>query len=334
MQKKKPRVAVFYGGGLDNRDLSLATGEWFLEHMPRAQYDVIPVHVTAQRQWQVPLGSLPRQGGVNRVLEMLMAAVPVMPPAQALPRLLSREPDVFFTLLREAGGDDGAMQMLANTVGISAVGSPPVTCAVTSDKRACARAIEPVAMSPFTIPAEQATWSDFGEPVFVKRASAEGSTGVVRIEDGHEFENIRERRSDQLVQEARLGQELTVTVYQDAEGNIRGLPPTTIIPVKATYFDALAKRRSGRVKLVATDTHNTVSRRAMQLAQDIYELLHCRGVVTIDMIAHPHGIDVLEVNTVPVAGAHAPLASQLESAGVQPNQFIDSVIRESVARGV
>lgn len=329
----KPRVAVVYGGANDNRDLSLETGRWVLEHIPKAHYEVIPVHVTGQGGWQVPLGSLPITSHVSRVLEMLFASVPVLPAAQALPRLLSREPDALFTVLRGAGGDDGAMQSLAQTVGISAVGSPPATCAVTSDKRTCARAIEPVAMSPFSIPAHQATWSDFGRPVFVKQTSTEGSVGVSRVETAQEFEKVSERK-DAIVQEARAGHELSVTVYQDMGGAIRVLPPTSVIPVKAAYFDALAKRRAGRVKLVAADTRNAVVKKAMQLAQDIYELLNCRGVVQIDMIAHAHGIDILEVNTVPTAGVASPLVQQLSSFRLHPSQFLDSVIRESVANPV
>ncbi|MEK7556494.1 MAG: hypothetical protein AAB538_00785, partial [Patescibacteria group bacterium] len=98
MTKRKPRIAVFFGGEANTRDLSLETGRAVSTYMPRSQYDVIPVHVNEQGEWQVPLGSLPASGSAERAMEMLQAAVPALSPAQALPRLLSREPDAFFTL--------------------------------------------------------------------------------------------------------------------------------------------------------------------------------------------------------------------------------------------
>lgn len=341
--KRKPRVAVFYGGGQDNRDLSYATGTWVCEHLPRSRYDVIPVHVTADARWQVPLGSLPRQGGVNRVMEMLAGAVPILPRARALPRLLDREPDVLMTLVRGAGGDDGAIQGLANTVGVAAVGPTPAVCVTTADKQACARAIETIALSPFAIPVAQTTptaeameavLEQLPPPFFVKPRATEGSVGVSRIEnEGQLAAALATARvqGDALVQETPDGRELSITVYDDEEGRIHVLPPTLIHPLRAKFFDSLAKRRAGRVKLMSGGNDATVQA-AAEIARAVYEQLQARGALQIDMLAHNDGIDVLEVNTVPVASAHTPLIHQLNEAGVTPTQFVDGLVRRALER--
>lgn len=339
MTRRKPRIAVFFGGDPSTRDLSLETGHWASEHIPRSQYDVIPVHVNEQQQWQVPLGSLPQTGSMSRALEMLQAAVPALSPAQALPRLLSRSPDVFFTLLRGKGGDDGRIQTLAETVGVVAVGSGPLTCVTTADKQACARAVEAIALTPFAVPISQAAQAleaaadireDFTFPLFVKPKAAEGSTGISRVERPEDLPaaiETAQEAGDILIQEEQRGTELSVTVFEDAAGRIRVLPPTIVQPMAATYFDSLAKRRAGRVKLLTAEADEPMTARAMEIAHDVYTALTCRGVVTIDMVAHDGDIDVLEVNTVPTATAHTPLLHQLKAAGIHPSQFVDSVVR-------
>lgn len=340
MTKRKPRVAVFFGGSADNQDLSVETGRWMFEHMPRTTYEVVPVHVTDEGAWQVPLGSLPGSGDALRAVDMLQAAVPALPPAQALPRLLERGVDIVFPVLRGAGGDDGGLAAVAEMMGLSTVGSPPATCVITADKHACAQAIEAMALSPLSltirqhdIPEEAAASAQrfFSGPVFVKPNATEGSLGVHLAE--HEDELIAairqaQRHGNSLVQQARAGEEVTVTVYTDEEGHRRVLPATVVTPLKAKFFDALAKRRGGRVALSTGDLHQ-----ARQLALDIYEHLRCQGVVSVDMIvAEGGGIDVLEVNTIPAAGPHLPLPHQLRAAGQTASQFLDSVIRGSLER--
>lgn len=341
--KRKPRVAVFYGGAFDNRDLSLATGQWMCEYVPRSVYEVIPIHVTPDGRWQVPLGSLPANGHVGRVMNMLSEAVPALPRSQAVARLLAREPDVMMTLLRGAGGDDGTIQSLAGAVGVAAVGPTPAVCVTTADKQACARAIESIALSPVALPvprtmtAQEATYTireQLPPPLFVKPRATEGSVGVSRVEslgDLSDAIQAAQREGDVLVQEAPTGTELSVTVYEDEMGAIRVLPPTVIQPVKAKFFDALAKRRPGRVRLEQRVPSDPLVRSAREIAAAVYEQLQAHGVVQIDMVAHDGGIDVLEVNTVPVATPHTPLLSQLHAGHVAPTQFVDGLVRRALA---
>lgn len=343
MSKQKPKVAVFFGGSQDNYDLSLETGRWVSQHLPRKKFEVIPVHVTHSGDWQVPLGSLPESGPTERVLDMFQTAIPSLPTAKALPRLLSREPDVFFTVVRGKGGDDGSMQTLAETVGTRAVGPSAAVCLTTSNKKTCAVALEPLALAPFgvtipqSLPAAEAAVrvaSDFETAVFIKPVTAEGSTGIRRIERAVELPEaiaVAQAHGDVLVQEARSGQELSVTVFRDDEGKVRVLPPTGITSHKTAFFDSLAKRKPGRVQFHSLDPSETLAKRATDLGKDIYTMLHARGMLTIDMIAHGDALDVLEVNTVPVSGEASPLFHQLKAAGVHPSVFVDSLVSQALA---
>lgn len=342
MARRKPRVAVFFGGSPDNYDLSYDTGRWVSEYLPRSTYDVIPIHVTPAGAWQVPLGNLPHHGGVGRALEMLQAALPALSVRQGAARLFAREPDVLFTVLRGKGGDDGALQQLAETMEAAAVGPSPAVCLTTANKNLCAQALEPLVLAPFSItlpkssaPMEAAAVAadTFSAPVFVKPASSEGSTGVTRIEQAAQLPAAiaaLQRRGDVLVQEAKDGTEISVTVYEDESGQTRTLPPVEVHPVKAQFFDSLAKRRAGRVSVTAGDAKSSLMRRAGQLARDIYESLSAKGALTIDLIAHGNDLDLLEVNTVPVAAGQAPLLVQLAAAGTHPTQFVDSLVRAAL----
>jgi D-alanine-D-alanine ligase len=174
----------------------------------------------------------------------------------------------------------------------------------------------------------------FSSPVFVKPASAEGSVGVRRIEQAAELPAAIaavQGSGDVLVQEARDGTEISVTVYQDEMGTTHALPPVEVHPIQASFFDSLAKRRAGRVAFRPGDTKNSLMKRAVQLARDIYHSLSAKGALTIDMIAHGNDLDLLEVNTVPVAGGQAPLTAQLSAAGDHPTLFVDSLVRNALA---
>ena len=341
--KKKPRVAVFFGGTDANRDLSYSTGLWLANSMPRETYDVTPVHVTNKGNWQVPLGALPRQGDVTQVVGKLFEAVPARSPAKAIERLFARDIDALWSVVRGRGGDDGAMAQFGETLKIPVISSPAETCVLTGNKQVCAGAIRNIALGPITATVGQnEEAAEVGEslrnqmaaPLFVKPVNAEGSAGVYRVEVFGELEGaIRgaQRHGDVLIQEVRAGTEVSVSVYEDA-GGIHALPPTAIVPTRAAFFDSLAKRRAGRVEMKTLDSlESRLAQEVQAVAREIFEALNCRGIVTIDMVVRDDGIEVLEVNTVPTMNAHSPLYHQLRSSGVYPARFVDSIVRRAMS---
>ncbi|MGH7930501.1 MAG: ATP-grasp domain-containing protein, partial [Candidatus Binatia bacterium] len=174
---------------------------------------------------------------------------------------------------------------------------------------------------------------EFMPPFFVKPAAEEGSWGIEMIENLDDLQStlkVALSNHDILVQEYLPGQEVAVTLFKDSKDKLHALPATLVVPQKAAFYDHLSKRIPGRAVLHTPDRHNTVSEEAEAIARGVYEELGCEGIVTVDMIAGDHLMDVLEINTIPSFGGISPLVHQLRAAGYHPSQILDEYIRASI----
>lgn len=346
MAQTKPRIAVFFGGETESYDLSQETGYWVCNYLPRSAYDITPVRVQPDGTWQVPLGGLPRQGPVDRILTMLFRSVRALPPAQALERLLRQPLAAMLTVVRGRGGDDGALVTLGRTLHIPAAGSPSATCQQTFDKHVCADRTVAVASTPLqhffrantpedTIAAHVQAHLPF--PMFVKPVSEEASIGVEEITDSDALMPAIRRaktKGDLLIQERAPGSELNITLYQDARGTTHMLPPTVVVPQRAAFYDQLAKRQPGRVLLHTPDTaSNPLLWEAETIARDVYDQLGCEGYASFDLMAGDRGVELLEVNTIPTLTRLTPLKHQLKAAGMHPTAFVDTLVAHTLQRG-
>lgn len=337
----KPRVAVFFGGQPGTRDLSQETGYWMCQYIPRSRYEVTPIHVTAQGDWQVPLGNLPEQGQVDRALSMLFKAVRPTSPRQGLERLLGRPVDAIMTSLRGHGGDDGSLHQVGQMVGIPVVGSPASTCHMTSNKSACHHLVENIVRGPSTAVYQQRLYppedvaslarTEFMPPFFVKPVNGEGSVGVEEIHSVDELLPALKRGlayGDVLLQERLAGKEVSVSLMEDEDHQIHTLPPTVILPHNNTFYDYFAKRRAGRVTLhTTTITDDPSLKAAVEAAQSLYAVLGCQGLTSFDlMVTDDHEAHLLEVNTVPTINAFTPLQQQLNAANLHPSLLLDRLL--------
>ncbi|MBI3250604.1 MAG: ATP-grasp domain-containing protein [Candidatus Andersenbacteria bacterium] len=337
----RPRIAVFYGGEAANHDLSMETGTWVCQYVPRGEYDITPIEVTSQGKWKVPLGNLPRSGSVTTTLKRLSEAVKPVIPAEGINRLLSRPIDGVVTVVRGHGGDDGALHSFGSLINAAVAGSPLAACQQTSDKYAFNQSVSDIVNTPYTqrfskkmsvdsIVSE--IQEDFLPPLFLKPATQEGSFGIEHVESPHQLKAAVSRivtTSDLIAQEALPGTEYAVSVAQDERGKIHTLPSVAVHPTKASFYDHLAKRRDGRVQLHTAD-HSPITEELEEIAQEIYEELGCRGVVTMDFVVNGDDISILEANTVPTLSSHTPLVQQLKAGGLHPSILLGNTIRRSL----
>ncbi len=335
----RPRIVVFMGGQAEHANTSHESGSWVCQYIPRSKYDVTPVSVTHDGQWKVPMGSLPKSGDTARTIDMLFAATAPQDPKKAMERVLHKPVDSIITLMRGKGGDDGAMHALGDVLGIRVAGSGHHTSQRAYNKHHFAHAVSDIVPTPYAKIVRHTDlqedlaediWSEFIPPFFIKPVHGSGSHGVIRIMQLEELQqalaNAQEEKRDILVQEYRPGLELSVTIYSDRSGALRALPPTVITPKLASFYDYHEKQRNAGAQfhnVHATDSFLT--QQAQAIAQEVYESMDCKGIATVDMIAHDGAVDVLELNTIPSFHTSSPIHHQLRQASMHPEQLLHSL---------
>jgi D-alanine-D-alanine ligase len=345
MRNRKPHLAVFFGGQTGSQDLSEESGYWACQYIPRSLYQVTPIRVAPDGRWQVPLGSLPQQGPIQRMMTKMFEAVPIVSATKGLERLLRRPVDLLLTLVRGVGGDDGSLQGVGRTLSIPVIGSSLPVCQQTSDKFTCAQRVSGIITSPETQRFKQGADSEhiveavrrlYVPPLFVKPVYEEASVGVEEVNSIDEL-GAAVRRAQQagdvIVQKKALGTEMTVTLFNDQRGQIQALPPTVIVPQKVSFYDHLAKRRAGRVALnTQAVRNNAILKRVQAVARDIYEDVGCDGIVSFDVNVDGADIKLLEINTVPTLTTLTPLFQQLKIGRVHPTTLFEQQIARSLER--
>lgn len=344
MRGKKPHVAIFFGGEAGSHDLSSETGEKVCYYLPRTNYRITPVRITPQGKWQVPLGSLPQQGPVKKIMRNLFKAVRAVSPKKGLERLLKTPVNALMTVVRGRGGDDGALHGLGGALGIPVVGSPVYACQQTNDKHVCGRRLEDIVSAPvyhryrgkgnLADIVEEAR-EIFVPPLFVKPCQQEGSWGVTEVTNRDELApavKTAQQYGDILIQQRSPGTELTITLFDDERGKVHKLPSVVVVPQRTTtFYDHLAKRRAGRVLLHTPHQEiSPVLEEVESVARDVYDELDCSGPVSFDVVADEDTAELLDVNTIPTLTTLTPLMRQLKTAGIHPGTLFDSLIRRSL----
>lgn len=343
MRGKRPRVAIFFGGQGENNDLSEETGYWMCQYVSRAKYDVAPVRVLNDGRWQVPMGGLPRYGRVDQMMHHLFGALPVVSPQEGLARLTNDRVDSLMTVMRGAGGDDGALHGLGKILAVPVVGSPLPAYHQTSDKYLTGQALTGLAEVPPTVRYRSdedpesivdSIRESFFPPVFVKPVREEGSVGIEEVNNLDELQAAIKRaqkRGDLIIQKKALGEELNLTLMEDGRGNLVTLPTTKIRPVSASYYDSFAKRRAGRVAFEnQSDEQSAAVKQAEEIARESYKKLGCRETASFDMVLEGEKAQLLEVNLIPTLSRFTPWGQQLANGRYNPTEVLDWMIRRSL----
>ncbi len=343
MKPRKPHIVVFFGGEAESRDLSAETGYWVCQYMPREAYDITPVHVGADGRWQVPLGSLPRSGSITTMMDYLYRGLEALSPMKALERLSQRPVSAFFSVLRGKGGDDGGLHSMGHLLDVRVVGSPALACQQTHNKRLSHTLLRDMASVPSAnfygsaAPVEDIVadvTNSLSFPLFIKPVIQEGSAGCEYVATPEELPAAIARAQqfgEIMVQERARGAELSLSLIDTGRNHPLALPPTVIVPRHATYYDYAAKRRPGRVNLHTADTeNNSLLLEAEAIARDVWEQLGCEGYASFDFVADDTTIDLLEVNTIPVASNATPLVQQLVAGKVNPSVWLESLVKRSL----
>jgi len=170
-------------------------------------------------------------------------------------------------------------------------------------------------------------------PVFVKPNNGGSSIGMSKVnqpsdEIGAAIEKAFKEDDQVLVEEFISGREFTIGVFK-SKGKIIPLPITEIIS-KKEFFDYEAKYEGASEEITPAQVDAAVAEKIRTVAQKIYSVFNCKGIVRIDFIykeseGEPY---MLEINTVPGQSAASLVPQQVAAMGWTLKEFYSALIEE------
>ncbi|GAA1557593.1 D-alanine--D-alanine ligase family protein [Kribbella hippodromi] len=216
-EKRKPRVAVVFGGRSSEHAISCVTAANVLQVIDRDKYDVVPVGISTSGHWVLESGDPERLSITDGKLpEVDVTALPVLFGANR--ELVISEPeqvpstlgqvDVVFPLLHGPWGEDGTIQGLLEMSDIRYVGSGVLASAVGMDKHHMKVVFQGAGLdvTPYVLIRDRDWIRDpeacrtavdaLGYPVFVKPCRGGSSLGISKVNSLAELDDaIAEARA-------------------------------------------------------------------------------------------------------------------------------------------
>ncbi|HQR28139.1 MAG TPA: D-alanine--D-alanine ligase family protein [Nocardioides sp.] len=365
--KRKPRVAVVFGGRSSEHAISCVTAGSVLQAIDREKYDVVPVGIATDGRWvleseeperlridshdrlpSVDAGrasvALARDGGGAE----LVVSEPSRPP-----RTLG-EVDVVFPLLHGPWGEDGTIQGMLEMAGVRYVGAGVLASAVSMDKGymkvVLAAAGLPV-LPWVTLTRRQweedpqgcrARVADLGYPLFAKPARGGSSIGISKVHDAAELDAAVEeaQRHDPkvLLEVAAEGaREVECGVLQGLDGAPEASVPAEIrIGGDHEFYDFAAKylpEEHTELDVPAVLAAG-VAERLQDLAARAFEAVGCEGLARIDFFVMPDGTVVVnEINTMPGFTPTSMFPRMWAASGLDYPALVDRLLQLALARG-
>ncbi len=240
--------------------------------------------------------------------------------ADLLGRLAEESPDLVWSLLHGASGEDGSVRDVLDVVGVPYVGADATACRRAFDKPT---ANDLVAADGLAVPASvslphslfrelgaaavlDALVARLGLPLVVKPARGGSALGVTVCDDRADLPRAMvdcfAYGDTALVQRAVRGREIAVSVIDTGAGPA-ALPAVEVVPAGAAY-DYQARYTAGATEYFAPARLAPALRaRVEQVAVQVHRALGLRDVSRTDLVLEGEGDDAvawfLEVNVAP-----------------------------------
>ncbi|MEJ7630235.1 MAG: D-alanine--D-alanine ligase family protein [Nocardioidaceae bacterium] len=363
--KRKPRVAVVFGGRSSEHAVSCATAASVLSVIDKDAYDVVPIGITVEGKWVLESDEPERlalaAGHIPKVDASASAVALSADPSRRdlvvnepgeTPRALG-EVDVVFPLLHGPWGEDGTIQGLFEMSGVRYVGSGVLASAVAMDKHytkmlLAAHAI-PTTSYVVILPREwerdaalsREAVEALGYPVFVKPARAGSSLGISKVTTRDDLDDAvaHARRYDPkvLVEPAvQGGRELECGILQRPDGDADASAVAEITGYGShEFYDFEAKYlgEEGVTLEVPADLRDEVRDEVQRVAVAAFEALGCEGLARVDFFLQRDGrLLVNEVNTMPGFTPASMYPRMWAESGVDYGQLVDRLLTLAMSR--
>lgn len=368
-QRRKPRVAVVFGGRSSEHAISVVTAGAVLRSIDRTKYDVLPIGITTDGRWALTADEPDRMGIADRKLpnveeladstqgDVVLSVDPgnreVLYSEQgSVPKALG-EVDVVFPVLHGPYGEDGTLQGLLELSGVPYVGAGVLASAVGQDKEYMKRVFLSYGLpvGPYEVirPRE---WqldpsgarkkivdfaAEHGWPIFVKPARGGSSMGITKVDafDGLEDAIEEAQRHDPkiLVESLLRGREIECGVLEFEDGP-RASVPAEIPPVTShEFYDFEAKYIDAATGLVPAPLTEEQTAEVQRLAVAAFDAVSCEGLVRADFfLTEDGGFVINEINTMPGFTPISMYPRMWQASGVGYPELIDRLIGAALRR--
>ena len=298
-------VAVLYGGESSEREVSLVSGKAVLDAFGRLGLDVIP-------------------------LDVKTAELPA-----ALARHKIRH---CFIALHGGAGENGQVQALLQSLGITYTGSGVLGCAIGMDKHRTKLLWKGAGISTaeFVVIDQNSRWDAvsavLGSKMMMKPSNEGSSIGMSIVDSEPSFieaVNVAHRYDTDVIAEKWIsGAEYTVAILGDEALPIIGLKTNN------RFYDYEAKYISNDTKYICPcGLSENEEIEVRQMALKAFQLLGCSGWGRVDVMRDSDGVFyLLEANTVPGMTSHSLVPMAAAAKGLDFNDLVASIFNHSLQK--
>jgi D-alanine-D-alanine ligase len=326
------RVAVIMGGRSSEHDISLASARSVLESLDPDRYEVRPIEIGRDGQWE--LVPAREQAEVGKGGEKL--PVPLNGSPQPFEGV-----DVVFPVLHGPFGEDGTVQGFLELAGVAYVGAGVTASALCMDKDLFKAVMRdkgiPVVDSVTVLERHRnRVENPFGFPVVVKPARLGSSVGISIAETPEELRRAIDLAFEHdekiLVEEYCAGIEVECSVLGN-DSPIASIPGE-IVPLVSDWYDFSAKYDEGGMDLIVPPRldEETIAR-VQELAVASFVASDCEGMARVDFFVRDDGeVVVNELNTIPGFTATSVYAKLFEASGIPYGELLDKLVDLALER--
>jgi D-alanine-D-alanine ligase len=298
------KIAVLMGGLSAEREVSLSSGAAVLDALKDAGYNVMPVVYDGPRLVQ---------------------------------DLCEIKPDMVFLALHGKFGEDGTVQGLLETMGLTYTGTGVTGSAIAMDKAITKKLLKyhDIPTAEFMVLRKDSDTSAVGRigyPVVVKPSTQGSTIGMSFVYSADELAPALElaflHDMEAVVEKYIEGREVTAGILGD-----HALPLVEIVP-KSGVYDYDAKYLTHDTKYVCpAELDEALEKRLKALAKEVFSVLQGYGYARVDFRVDKDGNPyVLEMNTLPGMTSTSLLPKAAAAAGLSFGQLIELMLEGALRR--
>jgi D-alanine-D-alanine ligase len=295
------KIGVIMGGISSEREISLKSGKEIANSLNKDKYEVVSIVVDKKED----------------VIEK------------------TKDIDLAFIALHGKFGEDGTIQAVFETMGISYTGCGPLTSSICMDKDMTKKVLKSADINTahwISVRSIEEIDYDYidkiGYPVFVKPNSGGSSVATNLIKKKEDIEAAvklaLEYDNEVMIEKYIKGDEITCCIL---DGKV--LPLIAIKP-KAEFFDYTAKYADGGSDEIIVEFEEELQKKIEKMALDCWKVLKCRVYVRVDMIIKDGVPYVLELNTLPGMTKASLFPKSAKAVNMSFGELLDNIAEISL----